>query len=166
MNNIVLVGFMGVGKSTVGKALAKRLSYEFYDSDDKIQQIAGMDITEIFKTHGEKYFRRLEYEVITAKIGQRNVVISTGGGAVMNEQLYNLLLSKAIVIHLEASLEILYHRLSNSSNRPMLDHHDLKKRIDELYELRHPIYMKAHHNVKIDGKDLNSIVEEILSIVK
>lgn len=166
MNAIVLIGFMGVGKSTIGEALARRLSYDFLDSDTIIEDRTGINIPDIFKSHGEEYFRGLEYEVIRDIVGRSRVVISTGGGAIMNERLFGLLLSRALVIHLEATKETLYSRLEEPSSRPMLHHGNLRERIDELYELRHPTYMRAHYSIKIDGKDVEEIVGEILELVK
>ena len=166
MVNIILIGFMGVGKSTIGRALAEQLSWNFLDSDDKIEEIVGTDIPDIFHTYGEEYFRRLEFEVLSNMIDQSGVIISTGGGAVMNKRLFDMLLAKSLVIHLDASLETLYHRLKGASNRPMLYHDDLKKRIGELYNLRHPTYMKAHYTIKTDGKSEEQITNEILQIIR
>ena len=156
---------MGVGKSTIGSELAKKLSYKFIDSDHKIEEIAGMSIRDIFRTYGEKYFRSLEYEVIRDIVSISDIVLATGGGAVMNNELFDILLSKGIVIHLDASLSTLYDRLMDSNNRPMLDHSNPKKRIEELYKLRRPIYMKAHHTINTDGKKVRNIVDEIAEII-
>ena len=163
--NIVLVGFMGAGKSTIGQVLAKRLSLDFWDSDSRIEELAGVSIPDIFRTHGEKYFRRLEYRVLCDLINLQGVVISTGGGAVTNGTLLDNLLSKGLVIHLEASKETILQRLKGTNNRPMLDHGDLEVRIDELYRARYPEYSKAHYTVKTDGKEVESIVEEIVALI-
>lgn len=165
MDNIILVGFMGVGKSTIGSELAKKISYKFLDSDNKIEERAGMSIPDIFRIYGEKYFRRLEFEIIKDIVNMSGIVLATGGGAVMNKQLFEMLMSKGTVIHLDASLSTLYDRLKDSNNRPMLNHSNRKKRIDELYSLRRPVYMKAHHTINTDGKKIEDIVDEIVEII-
>ena len=98
-------------------------------------------------------------------INLQGVVISTGGGAVTNGTLLDNLLSKGLVIHLEASKETILQRLKGTNNRPMLDHGDLEVRIDELYRARYPEYSKAHYTVKTDGKEVESIVEEIVALI-
>lgn len=165
MVNIVLIGFMGVGKSTIGKMLGDKLSYRFLDSDDEIEKIAGVSISDIFNSYGEEYFRELEFQVLSNIIDEAKLIISTGGGAVMNRKLFNILLSKGIVIHLDASIETLYDRLKDSNDRPMLYHDDLEKRIEELYKLRRPIYMRAHYTINTDGKTKEDINNEILQII-
>ena len=165
MDNIILIGFMGVGKSTIGSELAKKLSYIFIDSDQKIEEAAGMSIPDIFRIYGEKYFRRLEYKIIKDLVDMPRIVLATGGGAVMNRQLFDILMSKSTVINLEASLSTLYDRLKKSDNRPMLDHNDRKKRIEDLYRLRRPVYMKAHYTIDIDGKEVKDIVDEIVEVM-
>ena len=165
MNNIVLIGFMGVGKSTIGSELAKRLSYDFLDSDHRIEEVAGISIPDIFHTHGEEYFRRLEYDIIKDIVKRPGIVLATGGGAVMNRQLFDMLMSEDIVIHLDASLTTLYDRLKDSSSRPMLGHSNRKKRIDELYKLRKPIYMRAHHTIDTNYKKVKEIVDEIVKVI-
>ncbi len=166
MINIILIGFMGVGKSTIGRVLARQLSYNFIDTDEKIKEIAGIEIPDIFRIHGEEYFRRLEYEAIISWVDHPNTVISTGGGAVMNKQLFDILLSKGLVIHLEASLSTLYDRLRDSDDRPMLHHDEPKKRIEDLYKLRYPTYMRAHYTIKTDNKSVIQITNEIMDIIR
>ncbi|NLI60859.1 MAG: shikimate kinase [Clostridiales bacterium] len=165
MNKIILIGFMGVGKTTIGSELAKKLSYAFVDTDEKIMEIAGTDIPDIFNRHGEEYFRRLEYKAIMDIMNLHKLVVSTGGGAVMNRELFNTMLSKGTVIHLDASSALLYDRLKDSSNRPMLNHGNLKRRIDELYTQRRPIYMMAHHTVTTDGKSKEQIMNDIIKLI-
>lgn len=165
--NIILVGFMGAGKSTIGQALAKRLSLDFWDSDSRIEELAGVSIPDIFRTHGEKYFRRLEYEVLLYLTNLQGAIISTGGGAVTNGSLLDHLLSKGLVIHLEASKETILQRIKSTDNRPMLGHEDgeLADRIDKLYRIRYPEYLKAHCTVKTDNKEVESIVDEIVGLI-
>ncbi|HZJ58086.1 MAG TPA: shikimate kinase [Clostridia bacterium] len=165
MPNIILVGFMGAGKSTIGRALAKRLSLTFWDSDCRIEEIAGDSIPDIFKTHGEEYFRGLEYKVLCDLAELQGAIISTGGGAVTNGGLLDLLLSKGLVIHLEASKETIWRRLKGGDDRPMLHHGDLWERINELYRIRYPKYMRAHYTVKTDGKSVALVVKEIVGLI-
>lgn len=156
---------MGTGKTTVGEKLAKGLSYDFVDSDKEIEKALGLSIPDIFKTYGEEYFRQIEYEVILGIMENRGMVVSTGGGSVMNEELFDLLLSQGIVINLEASIETLYNRLKSSNNRPMLYGGDFKDRITQLYNFRYPIYKRAHYTIDTEHKDQNQITRDIIQLI-
>jgi len=161
-NNVALIGFMGSGKTTIGKILADKLNYSFADSDQVIEEKQGMAISDIFKRFGEGYFRQLEEETIRDLLENNRIVISTGGGSVMNQALFEYMKSNAWVVHLNASIDTLWNRLKNCTNRPMLYHKQPRRRMEELYKKRYPIYQKAHYSIQTDGKTPMDIVSEII----
>lgn len=165
-SNIVLIGFMGAGKSTIGKRLAEGLSLNFCDSDERIEEVAKTSIANIFELQGEEYFRSLEYKVLSELIQLSGAVISTGGGAIMNKELFDLLLSKGLVIYLDATIETLFERLKDSSNRPLLFGNDPLGQMKKILKLRQPEYMKAHYTIQTDNKGEDEIVGAILAIIR
>ncbi|MBI4823232.1 MAG: shikimate kinase [Nitrospirae bacterium] len=166
MKNIVLTGFMGTGKTEVGKELSIRLGFTFIDMDEKIVKKEGMPITEIFKTHGEPYFRDIETNIIKNISKQKNVVISTGGGAVLKEENMSSLKEHGIIVWLKASPESILKRTANDSTRPLLQVNDPLKKIKELLAYRTPFYEKADIMVDTEGKTPREIAEEILKGAK
>ena len=157
---------MGSGKTTIGRILAKELKAYFADSDQMIEEKKGMTIPDIFERFGEAYFRELEEETIRSILERDNTVISTGGGAVLNRDLFECIKSNATVIHLEASIDTLWNRVKNCTNRPMLYSDNPRKRMEELYKERLPIYRKAHYNVITDYKKPIDIAKEIILILR
>jgi shikimate kinase len=146
---IVLVGMMGVGKSSVGKRLAGLLRWPFVDADDEIEKAAQMTISEIFEQHGEAYFRDGERRVI-ARLIQQNAndgggpkVIATGGGAFVNPETRRLILERSIAIWLDSDVETLLERTARKDNRPLLRDGDPRKTLTRLREERSPIYAQA-----------------------
>ncbi len=162
MRNIVLTGFMGTGKTEVGRILARRLGYTFLDADSIIEQEQNMSITEIFQRFGEAHFRDIESDVIKRLSEKDRVVISTGGGAVLREENMENLRRKGVIICLTASPETILKRTSNDSSRPLLQVEDPLKRIRELLEFRMPYYEKADIMVDTEGKKPVEVVEEIM----
>jgi len=161
-DNIVLTGFMGCGKTTVGKALARRMGYKFYDLDRVIEEDQKMTINEIFEKFGEEYFRQLESQYIKNLSQLKGYVLSTGGGALLSEINYKNAERAGLVIYLKSDLEFLYKNLSGSSNRPLLNTPDPKTRIKELLEKREPIYEK-HCNLIVDAqKPIEWVVRDII----
>ncbi len=159
---LVLIGMMGVGKSTIGRRLAARLGTPFVDADEQIEAAAGMTIPEIFELYGEEGFRDGERRVIARLIEEGRQVIATGGGAFMNEQTRELLLEKATVIWLDADLDILVERVSRRDNRPLLAGKDPRAVLTELISVRNPVYALAPlHIVSGDGPH-EQTVEKIL----
>lgn len=147
---IALVGLMGVGKTTVGRRLAKRLGRNFDDSDDAIEQASGRTVAGYFRDHGEADFREGEFRVIKRLLDiEPPIILATGGGAFIHPPTRELLLEKAIVIWLKGDLEILVERVSRNNNRPLLNGVDKREKMRELMEIRHPIYAQAHAKVKI-----------------
>ena len=140
MNNIVLCGFMGSGKTVVGKELAKIMGRKFIDTDELIEKEQGMAIKAIFAARGEDYFRELEYEVCKKTAEMKNCVISTGGGALTFERNAQALKAGGKVVFLDASFETICQRIGTSSNRPLFQ--DLEK-AKQLYDERKDKYFAA-----------------------
>ena len=160
--NIVLTGFMGTGKSKIGKRLATELRMGYLDTDELIEKREKDSISAIFKKRGEEYFRRLETKVVKEVALLDNFVISTGGGVVLREGNIRLLKKNAFIVCLFASPEVILKRTEGDDNRPLLEVNNQKKRIEELLALRKPYYEKA--GLRVDTSALNSegVVEEII----
>lgn len=166
MKNIVLTGFMGTGKTKVGKILAQRLGYTFLDADSIIEQEQKMSITEIFRQHGEPYFRDIESDVIRRLSERDRVVISTGGGAVLRQENMDNLRKKGIIVCLTASPETILRRTSNDNTRPLLQVEDPLKKIKELLEFRRPYYERSDIMVDTEGKSPIDVAEEIIERIR
>ncbi|MDK2791249.1 MAG: shikimate kinase [Deferribacteres bacterium] len=165
MKNIYLVGFMGTGKSTVGRALAKRLDRVFKDLDDLIEEKENKKIAEIFEEKGEEYFRKIESEVINEISRKEKFVIATGGGAVVNEENYKRLKESGVLISLVASPEEIYERTKNSKNRPLLNVQNPIEEIKRLMFERAYYYIKSDHIIDTTGLSVEDVVDEIMEII-
>ena len=161
MKNIILVGFMGTGKSVVGKLLAKKLNRDFVELDDKIEAKEKMPIKDIFEKKGEPYFRLVEKEVVREASQLKNKVISAGGGAIVDEENFKNLKSSGAIICLKASPKTILKRTKNLKTRPLLNVPDPKKRIEELLQKREPYYSKADFSIETDNISIEQIVERI-----
>jgi len=166
MKNIVLTGFMGTGKTEVGKEIARLLGYNFIDADDEIVKAEGMPITEIFAKKGEPYFRDLETKTIKELSKRTNSVISTGGGAVLREENLSALREKGIIVLLTARAETIYQRTKGDSTRPLLQVDAPLKKINELLSARMPYYLKADIVIDTEGKSPLEIAEEVIERTK
>ncbi len=164
MNNIILVGFMGTGKSVVGKKLAKRLNKDFVELDDMIEKREKMPIKDIFEKKGEPYFRRIEKEVVKEVSLRKDIVISAGGGAIIDEKSFKNLKNSGTIICLKASPETILKRTKGLKTRPLLNVHDPKKQIEELLKKREPYYNKADFSIETDNLSTEQVVEEILKL--
>ena len=149
--NIVLIGFMGSGKTVIAKELAQRLNIPYVSSDALIEQKEGGSITDIFKDKGEAYFRNVEHEVVKSISSRRGIVIDCGGGVVLNSENLKLLKTHGIVFYLQASVDVIYQRIKNEGHRPLLKVPDPLRVIRELYTQRLPLYSQA--DVCIDAND-------------
>lgn len=151
-DNIALIGFMGSGKTTVGKVLAKLMDMKFVDIDKIIAANEKKSVAEIFEEKGQIYFRDLEREIIAQESLKNNCVISTGGGSILDNENIKRLRETSFVVYLDCTIECLYQRLKNSTTRPILnDTDDKRKLIEELYEKRRFLYeISADFTVKID----------------
>lgn len=155
---LVLVGLMGVGKSTIGKRLAADLGIAFVDADEEIETAAQMTIAEIFERFGEPYFRDGERRVISRLIDGTPRVIATGGGAFMNDETRALILSGAIAIWLDADLATLVARVSRRNTRPLLQNADPAEVLTRLAEVRNPVYAQAQiHARSKDGPHTRTV---------
>ena len=166
--NIALIGFMGVGKTAVGKALAKKLNKRFVELDSLIEQKAGKSIPEIFQQDGEVTFRELEIEVTKEVSAGRNLVIACGGGVVLNKINIDRLREESIIVYLTASLRAIMKRIQNEGReRPLLNTPNKASTIRELLAFRKPFYERAA-DIKIDTskQDIDSVVEQIVSKVR
>ena len=143
--NIVLVGFMGSGKSTVGRMLARQLRFRFFDTDKLVEERAGMTIPEIFAKHGEAYFRECETGALESLRGVRQHILATGGGIVTVPGNIPLLRSLGLVVLLKAAPDEIYRRVSRNSERPLLQVEDPRKRVLDLMAARQPLYESAAH---------------------
>lgn len=163
--NIYLIGFMGSGKSTVGKVLAEELNYEFVDTDEEIEKETGMKIKDIFKEYGEEYFRDLERKKILELSKKRNLVISTGGGLPAKEENLNVMKNSGIVIWLKIDFDTFLNRVGNDENRPLLKE-DINK-LKERFNNRKKYYSQADIVViNDDTKTVDETVREILEKIK
>lgn len=164
MNNIILTGFMGCGKTTVGIRLSYRLRRAMEDTDKLIEKEEGRTISEIFKTDGEAFFRDLETEclkklILTAK----NMILSVGGGLPVREENRALLKELGTVVYLRASAETIYERTKHDTSRPLLQGDDPQGKIRTLLAAREAIYESgADVIIDVDGKDFDTILEEIV----
>jgi len=166
--SIALIGFMGTGKTAVGKALAERLDKEFVELDSLIEQKAGKTIPEIFNQDGEVAFRELEIGVTKEVAERKNTVIACGGGVVLNEINIERLRKECIIVYLTASPRVILKRtLSNENERPLLEVSNKAQRIQELLRFRKPFYERAA-DIKIDTSKLNinSAAAQIIKKVK
>jgi shikimate kinase len=163
--NLVLIGFMGSGKSTVGRELHSRLGYELIDMDTVIEQREGRPITRIFEEDGEPYFRRLETELLrelNESSGPRRI-ISTGGGVVGNEENRDLLRRMGYVVWLHAPIHVIAERTGRNRDRPLLHTEDPLTKIATLLEHRRPLYQEtAHLKVDTTGLDGGELATGIL----
>ncbi|AMK22318.1 MULTISPECIES: shikimate kinase [unclassified Sphingobium] len=159
---IVLVGMMGVGKSTVGRRLAARLGVGFVDADEEIEKAAGMTITEMFERYGEAYFRDGERRVIARLMDGAPKVIATGGGAFMQEETRTLILEHALAIWLNADIDTLVDRVSRREGRPLLKGKDPRAVLTELAAIRNPVYALCPIHVKSAAAPHDVAVDSIM----
>jgi len=160
--SIFLVGMMGAGKTSVGRILAKRLQKTFYDSDHAIEDRTGVKIPLIFEIEGESGFRVRESAVVDELTALRDIVLATGGGAVLSEKNRDRLRTRGTVVYLRASVRDLLNRTRHDKNRPLLLAADPRARLTELYEKRDPLYREvAHVTVDTGNQSIASLVNRL-----
>jgi shikimate kinase len=162
---IVLIGMMGVGKSTVGRLLGAELGLKFIDTDEEIEKAAGLSIAEIFERFGEEYFRDGERRVISRLISEGPAVIATGGGAFINDETRALIKEECYSVWINADIGVLVSRVSRRNHRPLLIGKDPQVVLTELFEKRGPIYALADYQVRSDSTPQNSTVDQILRVL-
>jgi 3-dehydroquinate synthase len=162
--NIYLVGLMGSGKTTIGRALAKKLNKRFIDSDHEIEARTGVSIPVIFEVEGEASFRQREAEVISDLTAQDGIVLATGGGAILNETSRRFLHERGTVIYLRAGINSILQRTRHDKNRPLLRTADPRKKLEELEAQREPLYQQVAHIVIETGRpNIQFLVQSILT---
>lgn len=166
MKNIVLFGFMGTGKSSVGKILAEKLNMSFLEMDEIIEKENRMTIDDIFKKHGEVYFRKLEKDLIKRISKNSSSVISTGGGVVLDEENVRLLSKKGILISLMASEKVVYERVKDETHRPLLKTENVLQKIKEMLDYRKLFYERAGYCIDTSDKTKEEVAEEVVRYVK
>lgn len=161
--NIILIGAMGAGKSTVGRKLAKRMRRPFYDSDRVIEEKTGVDIATIFEYEGEEGFRTREQKTIGELCRLEDIVLATGGGAILSKDTRDLLAMTGTVFYLKASAEALFSRIRGDANRPLLKTRNRKRTIAELLQQREPLYLEtADHTITTGRHTTDWIAEQIM----
>jgi len=150
--NIILVGLMGAGKTTIGRLLARHFERAFVDSDHEIEARTGVRIPVIFELEGEAGFRVRESQVLGEIARRENIVLATGGGAVLSADNRALLRSCGLVIYLRAQPGDLWHRTQYDRNRPLLRTEDPEQRLKDLYAVRDPLYQEAAHLIVETGR--------------
>lgn len=166
-DNIFLVGLMGAGKTTIGRMLAKHLHKTFYDSDHEIERRTGVNIPLIFEVEGEAGFRRRESAVIEELVHKDNIVLATGGGAVLAAQNRENLKQNGNVIYLRANVHELWQRTRNDKNRPLLQGQDPQAKLKQLFVERDPLYREvATYTIETEGESVNSIISRIEHLIR
>jgi len=160
--NIYLIGLMGAGKTTVGKLLAKHLGRTFYDSDHEIEKRTGVKIPVIFELEGEEGFRKREKAAIQELTQMTNVVLATGGGAVLAPENRESLKNSGVVIYLRANVNELWHRTRHDKQRPLLQNVDIKAKLEQLYAERDPLYSEiATYIIDTGSQPVATIINRI-----
>lgn len=164
-HSIVLVGLMGAGKSSIGRRLAEKLDVPFVDADHEIEMAADKTIPEIFKDHGEAYFREGERRVISRLIENGAQVLSTGGGAFINEETRQGIQAHGISVWLKADLPLLMKRVMKRADRPLLQTGDPEAVMQKLMDQRYPIYATA--DVTVESRDVQhtQMVNEVIKVL-
>ena len=162
---ICLTGMMGVGKTTIGRKLAEILDYYYFDSDIEISDYAKKNISQIFKDHGEDYFRKLEKDIVTNLVQRKEkMVISLGGGAFIDDEIREILLKNSTVIWLDANLETIISRTKNSTDRPTLTNSVNKRMfLSDLLVKRNKIYKGADIKIDVNVNDCKKILDNIIT---
>lgn len=164
--NVILCGFMGCGKSTIGKAISKKIKYEFIDSDEFIEKQEKMTIPEIFEKFGEDYFRNKETDAISKISKLDHCVVSLGGGAVLNKKNANIIKKSGKLYFLNVSAQEVYNRLKDDDTRPLLQTDDKLSAISSLLSKRLPIYTEVSDvKINVDSKKIDEIIKEILNFL-
>ena len=163
--NLVLVGLMGAGKSAIGKLVAQLLDIPFIDSDHEIERVSRMTIPELFESYGEPEFRKLEQRVIKRLLKTGPRVLSTGGGAFMNEETRAAITQNGLSLWLDADLDTLWERVIKRDNRPLLKTANPKKTLEDLMIARYPTYATAHLRVKSRDVKKDHVAAEVIAAI-
>ena len=160
--NLVLLGMMGVGKSTLGKIVAKKLDLKFIDTDLNIEEKCSMKVSEIFKKKGEEFFRLEEEKVVLETLKKSNCVIALGGGAFMKKTVRDKILKYSVSIWLDVNLKILNTRIKWNKKRPLINEKDSQIKINKLYAERKNIYKLAKYRINCNNLSKENIANKII----
>ena len=155
---------MAVGKTTIGKIVAKELKLEFVDTDKDVEDANSMDIKKIFETKGEIFFRNEEKKAVLKSLKKQNCVIALGGGAFMNKELRDNILKNSISIWLDDDIKTLNERAKRNQNRPLLKNEDVKRKMNKLYVERKNIYKLANYKIECNKLEKNYIVKKVIQL--
>lgn len=165
--NIFLIGPMGAGKTTVGRLLAQKLSLTFIDSDHEIEDHTGVDIPLIFEKEGEEGFRKREVEIIDELTQRKNIVLATGGGAIIKEENRHNLINRGLVIYLQADIKYLIRRTRKDRNRPLLQGPNPEKKLRQIMIDREPLYLQTADYIIDTGKySVQAIIKQVIELQK
>ncbi len=162
--NLTLTGMMGVGKSTIGKKLAKKLNYNFIDVDKTIEVKEGQSINSIFRNKSESYFRKIESDITLTELKRKNSVISLGGGSFIDNTIRRKVKKLSVSFWLDVPIEELIKRLSKSKQRPLLYKKNISETVKKIYFNRKKIYNEADYRIKCYSLKSEQIVEKILNL--
>ena len=166
MPNIILVGFMGTGKTSVGRRLSHRLEMTYVDTDDIIEKTTGLCITDIFVQQGESFFRELESKAVHHVSGLDKYVISTGGGVVLRTENLDMLKRNGVVFCLSATSKEIWARVKNETHRPLLRAPDPVEKIREMLKAREAYYALADYTIQTDGVPIEQVTDEIIEVFR
>ena len=162
--NLILTGMMGVGKSTVGKALSRRLLMNFSDIDVIIESKLEMNIQEIFEKKGEPFFRQIEEKITLEELKKENIIISLGGGAIMNSKIKKSILLNSVSFWLDLDIKTLEKRLKKSKKRPLLNEKNLGNSLKQIYKERKNTYAAANYKINCSKLNINLTTDRIIKL--
>jgi shikimate kinase len=168
MGNIVLTGFMGTGKTAVGREVARRLGWRFIDTDRLVEEAAGMSVAEIFARDGEASFRARERQAIAEACAVQDAVVATGGGALADPVNRERLRAAGTIVCLDADVETVLGRIGDDTTRPLLRsgaHGDVRARVRALMAEREPVYATADHRVDTSGRSVAAVADAVLQVL-
>ena len=162
--NLILTGMMGVGKSTIGRALSKRLLMQFSDIDTIIENKLKMSVPKIFEKKGESFFRKIEEKITLQENKKKNIIISLGGGAFMNSKIRKNILVNSESFWLDLDVKLIEKRLMKSKKRPLLNNKNLGIALEKIYIERKNIYARANYRIDCNRLNLNLITSKIIKL--
>jgi len=165
-HTIFLIGGMGAGKTTLGRKLAETLGYEFYDTDQEIERLTGVDIPWIFELEGEAGFRQREHRMLKTLVAKHRIVLATGGGIVLTQQNRELLTREGVVIYLKTTVEHQLSRLTHDKRRPLLQVKNRHEALSNIMTEREVLYCQsADYIIETGNKPINAVIKEVLVAV-
>ncbi len=159
--NLYIVGFMATGKSAVGRMLARKLGFQFIDSDRAIEEKEGMLIKEIFEEQGEEYFRKLERDFVESGHPPQKCIVACGGGLILQPGVLDILKTRGVLICLSASVETILKRTSGNKKRPLLNTEDRDAQVRRLIAERGPIYRDAGNGVSTENRSISEVSKHV-----